>query len=209
MRALHFSKGCYLGQEIVERIRSRGNVHRHLRQLELDGTGAGRRDGADVGRRNGGRADHAARPNCTWPQAARVFALGMIRAEAEAARTGPSPTLRERPDTGTARILAAPPSFARAIAIRRSYECELADGDGLETRTMSDTPKFEVIDRRKFKAEEEQESREAAQHAETTAGSRSPQPADRGPRPSGPRLVVSEGKSRSGARTPSELAASA
>ena len=36
-RALHFSKGCYLGQEIVERIRSRGNVHRHLRQLELDG----------------------------------------------------------------------------------------------------------------------------------------------------------------------------
>ncbi|HEX4020548.1 MAG TPA: folate-binding protein [Acidobacteriaceae bacterium] len=27
-RALHFAKGCYLGQEIVERIRSRGNVHR-------------------------------------------------------------------------------------------------------------------------------------------------------------------------------------
>ena len=26
--ALHFSKGCYIGQEIVERIRSRGNVHR-------------------------------------------------------------------------------------------------------------------------------------------------------------------------------------
>ena len=24
MRALHFNKGCYLGQEIVERIRSRG-----------------------------------------------------------------------------------------------------------------------------------------------------------------------------------------
>jgi folate-binding protein YgfZ len=36
-RALHFNKGCYLGQEIVERIRSRGNVHRHLRQLLLDG----------------------------------------------------------------------------------------------------------------------------------------------------------------------------
>ncbi len=26
--ALNFSKGCYIGQEIVERIRSRGNVHR-------------------------------------------------------------------------------------------------------------------------------------------------------------------------------------
>ena len=37
MRALHFNKGCYLGQEIVERIRSRGNVHRHLRQFELTG----------------------------------------------------------------------------------------------------------------------------------------------------------------------------
>ena len=37
MRALHFSKGCYLGQEIVERIRSRGSVHRHLRPFELTG----------------------------------------------------------------------------------------------------------------------------------------------------------------------------
>ncbi|HEU5457926.1 MAG TPA: hypothetical protein VFU68_04860, partial [Terracidiphilus sp.] len=37
MRTLHFNKGCYLGQEIVERIRSRGNVHRHLRSLELEG----------------------------------------------------------------------------------------------------------------------------------------------------------------------------
>ena len=37
MRALHFNKGCYLGQEIVERIRSRGNVHRHLRPWSLSG----------------------------------------------------------------------------------------------------------------------------------------------------------------------------
>jgi folate-binding protein YgfZ len=36
-RALHFSKGCYLGQEIVERIRSRGNVHRTFRGFRLDG----------------------------------------------------------------------------------------------------------------------------------------------------------------------------
>jgi folate-binding protein YgfZ len=28
VRALNFNKGCYVGQEIVERIRSRGNVHR-------------------------------------------------------------------------------------------------------------------------------------------------------------------------------------
>ena len=36
-RALHFSKGCYLGQEIVERIRSRGNVHRTFSAFRLEG----------------------------------------------------------------------------------------------------------------------------------------------------------------------------
>ena len=34
-RALHFAKGCYLGQEIVERIRSRGNVHRVFHAFRL------------------------------------------------------------------------------------------------------------------------------------------------------------------------------
>jgi len=33
--ALHFAKGCYLGQEIVERIRSRGQVHRQFTQFKL------------------------------------------------------------------------------------------------------------------------------------------------------------------------------
>ncbi len=36
-RALHFNKGCYLGQEIVERIRSRATVHRALRVFSLEG----------------------------------------------------------------------------------------------------------------------------------------------------------------------------
>jgi folate-binding protein YgfZ len=36
--ALHFAKGCYLGQEIVERIRSRGQVHRTFTQFHLTGT---------------------------------------------------------------------------------------------------------------------------------------------------------------------------
>jgi len=36
-RALHFAKGCYLGQEIVERIRSRGNVHRSFHAFQLTG----------------------------------------------------------------------------------------------------------------------------------------------------------------------------
>jgi len=35
--ALHFNKGCYLGQEIVERIRSRGQVHRLFTTFTLTG----------------------------------------------------------------------------------------------------------------------------------------------------------------------------
>ncbi len=35
-QAMHFTKGCYLGQEIVERVRSRGQVHRNLRGLLLE-----------------------------------------------------------------------------------------------------------------------------------------------------------------------------
>jgi len=35
--ALHFNKGCYLGQEIVERIRSRGQVHRTFTAFTLTG----------------------------------------------------------------------------------------------------------------------------------------------------------------------------
>ncbi|HKD92109.1 MAG TPA: hypothetical protein VKB56_09405 [Terriglobales bacterium] len=37
-RALNFTKGCYVGQEIVERIRSRGLVHRQLTRFEIEGT---------------------------------------------------------------------------------------------------------------------------------------------------------------------------
>jgi len=35
LEALHFAKGCYLGQEIVERIRARGMVHRFLVPLRI------------------------------------------------------------------------------------------------------------------------------------------------------------------------------
>jgi folate-binding protein YgfZ len=36
-RALNFNKGCYVGQEIVERIRSRGNVHRKFTGFLIEG----------------------------------------------------------------------------------------------------------------------------------------------------------------------------
>ena len=38
LNAVSFSKGCYLGQEIVERVRSRAQIHRVLRRLAIDAT---------------------------------------------------------------------------------------------------------------------------------------------------------------------------
>ncbi len=54
-RAISFDKGCYLGQEVIERISSRGQVNRRLTGLVLSGPGkpeAGARlvvDGEEVG----------------------------------------------------------------------------------------------------------------------------------------------------------------
>ena len=108
MRALHFSKGCYLGQEIVERIRSRGNVHRHLRPLEL--TGPVPVAGAELNTEDGkpaGQITSAA--ELKLASGAQVFALAMIRTEAE---------LSDKPfsygsgsEAGTARIRATPPTL--------------------------------------------------------------------------------------------------
>jgi tRNA-modifying protein YgfZ len=38
MQAISFTKGCYLGQEIVERIRAQGRVNKKLQRLELEGS---------------------------------------------------------------------------------------------------------------------------------------------------------------------------
>jgi folate-binding protein YgfZ len=83
-RALHFSKGCYLGQEIVERVRSRGNVHRTFGGFLLTGDlpepGALLHDPAKP-ERPIGELTSVARiqlPNGVTGQ----FALGYIRREA-------------------------------------------------------------------------------------------------------------------------------
>lgn len=107
MRALHFNKGCYLGQEIVERIRSRGNVHRHLRQLELDGQlpSAGTEvvvDGKPVGQITSAAELPLAGGN-------RRFALAMLRAEAE--HPGAGLTYGAGGQTAKARLLSEPIVF--------------------------------------------------------------------------------------------------
>jgi len=107
MRALHFNKGCYLGQEIVERIRSRGNVHRHLRQLELDGPLPAPGTELTLNGATAGQITSAA--DLPLASGTRRFALAMLRGEAEAQDEALSYSTDS--GNGTARILSAAPTF--------------------------------------------------------------------------------------------------
>jgi folate-binding protein YgfZ len=78
-RALNFSKGCYIGQEIVERIRSRGGVHRKFTGFQLDGAlpAPGTKiqaDGKDIGEITSAASLPAAGGD-------RPVALGYVRRE--------------------------------------------------------------------------------------------------------------------------------
>jgi len=80
-RALHFAKGCYVGQEIVERIRSRGNVHRVFHGFRLEGNLPGpganlEADGKQVGELTSIGAIPLAETNTLQ------LALGYVRREA-------------------------------------------------------------------------------------------------------------------------------
>ncbi|WP_157439878.1 CAF17-like 4Fe-4S cluster assembly/insertion protein YgfZ [Terracidiphilus gabretensis] len=107
LHALHFSKGCYLGQEIVERIRSRGNVHRHLRPIEIDGPLPA--PGTELTLENTAAGTITSVAELQLPASTRRFALAMIRAEAEARNLPLSYAASE--DSGTVRILTAPPTL--------------------------------------------------------------------------------------------------
>jgi folate-binding protein YgfZ len=80
MRALSFTKGCYLGQEIVERIRARGAVHRQFTAFLLEGTLP--EPGAKIhaeGKEVGEITTSASLP---LPGGDRAVALGYLRREA-------------------------------------------------------------------------------------------------------------------------------
>jgi folate-binding protein YgfZ len=81
-RALCFTKGCYIGQEIVERIRSRGQVHRKFTGFEFaDGLVAPGK--YDVGGRT--LAEITTAVCVPLPAGERNIGLGYIRREAESA----------------------------------------------------------------------------------------------------------------------------
>lgn len=83
-RALNYTKGCYIGQEIVERIRARATVHRSLRQFQLEGATPAVAPGEKIEL----RADHTAAGELTsvarfdLPELRQILALGVVRVEA-------------------------------------------------------------------------------------------------------------------------------
>ena len=79
-RALHYRKGCYIGQEIVERIRSRGAVHRQFSGFVFEGSLP--KPGAKIeaaGKEVGEITSTAALPSSNG---GRKVGLGYIRQEA-------------------------------------------------------------------------------------------------------------------------------
>ena len=80
LHAVHFSKGCYLGQEIVERVRSRAQIHRVLRRLEVDlrqAPAAGSKLKSADGQADAGEIASAA----FSPGLGKVAALGYVRTQ--------------------------------------------------------------------------------------------------------------------------------
>lgn len=122
-RALNFSKGCYLGQEIVERIRSRTTVHRFLRQLSLSGPAplagtelrvageeraVGQLTSVATYRRAGLARELRARElpaGAALPERSTVLALGYVRGDAIERK------LELEYEGGKARLLDGPPSL--------------------------------------------------------------------------------------------------
>jgi folate-binding protein YgfZ len=85
MRALNFNKGCYVGQEIVERIRSRGNVHRKFAGFLAEGAGTIAAGAKIIGKSAEGEKEVGEITSVAvlgTPAGERTVALGYIRREA-------------------------------------------------------------------------------------------------------------------------------
>ncbi len=84
-RALHFAKGCYIGQEIVERIRSRALLHRGLAGFEIDGAPPAPGTPVMGAEKQAGEVTSSAA--IPMDGVSRTFALGYIRNESGASGT--------------------------------------------------------------------------------------------------------------------------
>jgi folate-binding protein YgfZ len=110
-RALNFTKGCYIGQEIVERIRSRATVHRSLRQFDLAGSPPSLGPGEKIEFRAGDAVVGELTSTASFflPEFSGTLALGVVRTEA----LENSQTVPIRYDRGTATPRQALPNLAQ------------------------------------------------------------------------------------------------
>lgn len=109
-QALSFSKGCYLGQEIVERVRSRGKVHRNLRQFALSGAAPKPPFELHRGEQPVGRITSAV--FLSLPGLPEGLALGYLRNDGDSASPNggdASQSASIRYEGGVAKALDAPP----------------------------------------------------------------------------------------------------
>jgi folate-binding protein YgfZ len=99
--AISFSKGCYLGQEVIERVSARGHVNRRLVGLEIEGaTVPAVGDPVFAPEREVGRVTSA---SWSW-RLGHPTALGYVRREHVAAGT----RLEIRGATGSAPAIVRP-----------------------------------------------------------------------------------------------------
>lgn len=102
-RALHHAKGCYIGQEIVERIRSRGAVHRQFVGFEFDSALPPVGEKVLAGEKEVGEITSTA--ELTIAGCRRFLALGYLRREAA------TPGGEVQSASISARVLALPFKF--------------------------------------------------------------------------------------------------
>ncbi len=102
---ISYTKGCYTGQEIVERVRSRGHVNRRRVSLQFSGD-AVPEAGAVLTTVDGKEAGNVTRSARIWDPP-RVIGMGYVRKEAEA----PGTTLQWH--GGTATVIRLPDDLKR------------------------------------------------------------------------------------------------
>ena len=76
--AMHFSKGCYLGQEIVERVKSRGHVNKLLTRMRIE---SAEPVAARAKLQAGGKEAGEVTSSAFDPESGATHALGYVRAE--------------------------------------------------------------------------------------------------------------------------------
>jgi folate-binding protein YgfZ len=105
--ALHYTKGCYIGQEIVERIHSRGQVHRRLTGLIVSGGAPARGSKVMYADKEVGEVTSSAA--MVVDGVSRTVALGYIKRDAIAKDAGENENLFV--DGSVAKITSLPFQF--------------------------------------------------------------------------------------------------